>query len=133
MRSVIKWGGSLGLGFAVTGTLMVACGSTGGKPPLPSAAMCTGPDQTATEANSVASVSENVDTTCASVVGFEHWKMGATGSACTDPLDCSPACCPCPNGTHHTLAAWCNQGQCAAPADVACMIEGTPLASCGTN
>jgi hypothetical protein len=129
MRSVI----GAGLGFMVTGTFLVACGSNGNKAPLPSAAMCTGPAQTAPEANSVASISENVDTTCASVVGFEHWKMGAIGSACTSPLDCTPVCCPCPDGTHHTLAGWCNQGQCAAGADVACMIDGTPLSSCDTN
>jgi hypothetical protein len=127
MRSITR------LGFLVAGTLVLSCGSSGGKAPLPPAALCTGAAETATEANSVASISENVDTTCASVVGSEHWKMGATGSPCTGPLDCTPVCCPCPNGTHHTLATWCNQGQCAAAADVACMIEGTPLASCGTN
>jgi hypothetical protein len=119
------------VGFMVLGTLTLACGSNGAdKRALPLAATCTGPAEMATEANSVASISENVDATCASVQGFETWKMGATGSACTDPLDCTPVCCPCPNGTHHTLAAWCNQGQCAAAADVACMIAGTTLNSC---
>jgi hypothetical protein len=98
---------------------------------LPVPAMCTGSAETATEVNSVASISENVDTTCASVVSDMAWNNGAIGSACTQPLDCTPVCCPCPNGTHHTLAAWCNQGHCAAPGDVACMIEGTAdLAAC---
>ena len=111
----------------VGGLSIVACSADkGGNSPLPAAAMCTGAAQTATETNSVASISENVDTTCASVVGSETWKMGATGSTCTNPLDCTPVCCPCPNGTHHTLASWCNQGQCAPPADVSCMVQGTP-------
>jgi hypothetical protein len=88
--------------------------------------MCADAPVAATEASSVAEVSENVDTTCASVVDFYTWKMGATGSACSAPLDCTPVCCPCPDGTHHALAGWCDHGQCAAPADVACMIAGTP-------
>src|SRR5262245_28323893 len=99
------------MGVMVVGTLIAACGSDKKGVTPPPAAMCTGAPQTATEANSVASISENVDTTCVSVVGFETWKMGATGSACTDPLDCTPVCVPCPNGTHHTLASWCDYGQ----------------------
>ena len=87
----------------------------------------------ATEASSVDSISENVDTTCASVVGYLAWKSGAAGDACTTPLDCSPVCVPCPNGTHHTLASWCDHGVCAAPDDVACMVAGTPLKSCSTS
>jgi hypothetical protein len=97
---------------------------------LPPAAMCTSTPVTATEANSVASLGENIDTTCASVVGIFAWKMHATGSACTSPLDCSPVCCPCPNGTQHTLAAWCDHGQCATGDRVSCMVLGSPLKSC---
>jgi hypothetical protein len=86
-----------------------------------------------TEAKSLDSISENVDTTCASVVGYLAWKMGATGSACTSPTDCTPVCVPCPNGTHQSLATWCDHGLCAAPGDVACAIAGTPgLKSCSS-
>jgi hypothetical protein len=85
---------------------------------------------TATEANSVDSVGENVDTTCASVVGYLPWRSGAAGDACMSPTDCAPVCVPCPNGTKHTLASWCNHGVCAAPGDVACMVAGSPLKSC---
>jgi hypothetical protein len=93
--------------------------------------MCAGAAETATESDSVASISENVDTTCASVVSYTTWKNGAVGSSCVQPLDCTPVCCPCPNGTHHTLAGWCNHGQCAAPGEVACMVQGTPgLVAC---
>jgi hypothetical protein len=93
--------------------------------------MCADSPVSATEPNSVASISENVDTTCVAVIGSEPWKDFAAGSPCTDPLDCTPVCVPCPNGTHHTLATWCDQGHCAAPADVACMVAGTPgLAAC---
>jgi len=112
----------LRLSFAAS--LVVGCGSGSGTR-LPAPAVCTGSPQTATEANSVASISENVDTTCASIAGDINWKNGATGSSCAQPLDCTPVCCPCPNGTHHTAAAWCNQGLCAAPEDVACMVNGT--------
>jgi hypothetical protein len=129
---VVVWG----LGVAALG--VVSCGKTNGllPPPdgaagVPPAATCTGTPVAATEAQSVDSVSEDVDATCESVAGFIDWKMGATGSACTGPSDCAPVCVPCPNGTHHSLASWCNHGDCAAPADVACMIAGTPsLASC---
>ena len=108
-----------------------ACGGSGGSnPQLPPAAMCADSPVSATAPSSVASISENVDTTCAAVVGFETWGMAATGSTCANPLDCTPVCCPCPNGTHHTLAAWCDQGHCAAPADVACMVAGTNLSAC---
>src|SRR5215470_17856498 len=115
------------VGALLASLSFVACGSSGSKATLPPTATCVDSPVSATEPNSVTSISENVDTTCASVVGFEPWKMGATGSACTDPLDCTPVCVPCPNGTHHTLATWCDQGHCASPADVACMIAGTPL------
>jgi hypothetical protein len=106
-------------------------GGAGGS--LPPAATCAGAPVMATEAKSVDSISENVDQTCASVAGDVPWKMGATGSACTTPNDCSPVCVPCPNGTHHSLATWCDHGTCAAPGDVACMVLGTPgLASCSS-
>jgi hypothetical protein len=118
------------LGIWVAGAFLAACGSNTDTA-LPSTVTCAGSAQTATEADSVASISEDVDNTCASVVSYTTWKNGASGSVCTQPLDCTPVCCPCPNGTHHTLAAWCNEGHCAAPGDVACMIEGTPgLVAC---
>jgi hypothetical protein len=124
--------------LAIGSVLAVAACSSGSSTTvpdaaLPAAAMCTSASETATGTGTVASLSENVDATCASIVGYTTWKNGATGSACTGPLDCTPVCCPCPNGTHHTLAAWCDQGQCAAPADVACMVNGTPgLAACSS-
>lgn len=92
---------------------------------VPPAASCTATPITVTEPRSIDSISENVDTTCASVAGYLSWKNGATGSACTDPIDCSPVCCPCPNGTHHTLATWCNHGVCASPQEACCAISGT--------
>jgi hypothetical protein len=110
---------------------LVACGSTtpgssdGGS--LPAAATCSGAGIQVTEARSVTSLGENVDTTCASVVGFMTWKMGAAGSACVTPSDCTPVCCPCPNGTHHSLTAWCDHGLCATPDEVACVVKGTAL------
>jgi hypothetical protein len=120
------------------GLLAASCGKSDGLLPpndagVPPAATCTGAPEMPTEANSVDSISENVDATCAAVAGYLPWKSGATGSACTDPVDCSPVCVPCPNGTHHTLASWCNHGACAAPGDVACMVAGTPsLKSCSS-
>jgi hypothetical protein len=105
--------------------------ASGGTPFMPVAATCTGAAITVTESNSLDSIGENVDATCDSVSGFLAWKMGATGSACTNPIDCTPACVPCPSGARHTLAGWCNHGVCAGPADVACAIAGTPgLKSC---
>jgi hypothetical protein len=114
------------LGIGVAGVFFTACGSSSSTTTLPATPTCTGSAETATEVDSVDSLSENVDLTCASVVNDMAWKNGATGSSCTQPADCTPVCCPCPNGTHHTLASWCNQGQCAAPGDVACMVNGTP-------
>jgi hypothetical protein len=109
--------------------LHVACGAASHA--APPAATCTGGPTTVTESRSIDSISENVDGTCASVVGFVMWKMGATGSSCSDPSDCTPVCCPCPNGTHHSLATWCNHGTCAAGTDACCAILGTSgLASC---
>ncbi|HVX94129.1 MAG TPA: hypothetical protein VHK47_04375 [Polyangia bacterium] len=114
--------------------LSSGCGKSNGLLPaveLPPAATCTGQVLTATENSSVDSISENVDSTCVSVVDFLDWKYAATGAACKTPLDCTPVCVPCPNGTHHTLASWCNEGICAAPNVVACMVAGTPgLARC---
>jgi hypothetical protein len=115
--------------------LGVGCGKSNGLLPpndaaVPPAATCTGAPEMATEDKSVDSISENVDSTCARVAGYLPWKMGAAGSPCTDPVDCSPVCVPCPNGTHYTLASWCNHGTCAAAGDVACMVQGTTLASC---
>jgi hypothetical protein len=89
---------------------------------LPAASCTSGDAVSATEPDSVDSISENVDTTCAAVATYLPWKMGAVGSACTDPIDCSPVCCPCPNGTHYTAATWCNDGLCAEPTAVACMV-----------
>jgi hypothetical protein len=114
--------------------LLGGCGKSNGllpavEPPL--AATCTGQVLTAMENNSVDSISENVDSTCVSVVNYLDWKYAATGAPCKTPLDCTPVCVPCPNGTHHTLATWCNNKTCAAPGDVACMVAGTPgLARC---
>jgi hypothetical protein len=96
---------------------------------LPPAALCTGAPVSTTEKASINSLGENVDLTCASVVGILNWRMGATGSSCTSPLDCTPVCCPCPNGTHHSLTAWCDHGLCAAPEAVACALLGTPVGS----
>jgi hypothetical protein len=121
---------------------MAGCGKTngllppagdGGDAALPPAATCTGPALQATETNSVISVSEVVDITCASVVGYAEWRSGAGGAACASPLDCAPTCVPCPTGSRHTLASWCNHGVCASSDDVACAILGTPLKSCGTQ
>lgn len=110
------------------GLLPPADGSASGLPP---AASCTATPVAVTEAKSLDSISENVDATCAAVVGFVDWKMNATGAACATPTDCSPVCVPCPNGTHHSFATWCNHGLCAAPADVACAVAGTSgLAGC---
>jgi hypothetical protein len=116
----------------VLGSPLKSCGTAGGTGGAnPPSATCTGAPIMNTEAKSADSISENVDTTCASVAGTLPWKMGTMGSACATPTDCSPVCVPCPNGTHHTLASWCSHGQCAAPGDVACMIQGTPgFASC---
>jgi hypothetical protein len=133
-------------GFASVFVALAAasCGKTNGLSPandggdagnaLPPAATCMGMPILDMEAKSVDSISENVDSTCASVMAYLPWKMGAAGSACATPTDCAPVCVPCPNGTHHTLASWCSHGQCAAPGDVACMIQGTPgFASCSSR
>jgi len=105
----------------------------GGDAALPPAATCTGAPVAATESQSIDSISENVDSTCASVVGYLPWKTFVAGDACTTPTDCSPVCVPCPNGTYHTLASWCDHGKCAAAGDVACVIAGTPgLKSCAS-
>jgi hypothetical protein len=99
--------------------------------PLPAAAMCATAPVAETEANSVASVGETNDTTCASVVHVFTWRMDAAKVACASPLDCTPVCVACPDGKHHALAAWCDQGVCASSADVACMVAGSSLESCG--
>jgi hypothetical protein len=124
--------GLTGVWAVFTALSVASCGKSNGLLPpddggsvLPPAATCTGAPLVDAEAMSADSISENVDATCASVAGYLPWKMLATGAACVSPNDCSPVCVPCPNGTHHTLASWCNHGQCAAPGDVACMIEGT--------
>lgn len=120
--------GAGSLAFAVG----CASSSTGGSSgPPPPAATCNASPVLATGSNVVSAAGENVDTTCASVDGYFPWKSGAAGSACTDPLDCAPVCCPCANGTHHALATWCNAGTCAAPETVCCMVLGTPLKACG--
>jgi len=133
MRALRTW--VLGLGL-----LGAACGKSNGLLPpndaaVPPSATCSGAPQASTEARSVDSISENVDSTCASVAGYLPWKNGATGSACTDPGDCTPVCVPCPNGTHHALSSWCNHGVCAGPEDVACVVAGTPglNKSCSVN
>jgi hypothetical protein len=112
-------GGSAGVG-GTGGT----AGSSNGVPP---SATCTAGPVMSTEARSIDSIGENVDTTCVSVVGFLPWKMAATGATCTTPTDCSPVCVACPNGTHHALASWCNHGKCASPEAVSCVVLGTPL------
>ena len=114
--------GGLSFGAGCSGT------SSGG--PLPPAATCDATPVSATAPNSVTSISENVDSTCASVVGKAPWKAGAPGAPCADGLDCAPVCVPCKNGTHHTLATWCNNGVCETPGHVACMVLGTTLQSC---
>ncbi len=125
----MRQGGTFGR-ILVGASLLAAAACGGG---TPSTGVALPAAETATGTDTVASLSENVDTTCAALAGYTTWKNGATGAACTSPLDCTPVCCPCPNGTHHTLAAWCNQGRCAAPGDVACMIDGTAnLAGCSS-
>jgi uncharacterized protein DUF1566 len=110
-----------------------AAGSAGaGGTTAPPAATCTSTPVAATEANSVDSLGEDVDATCASVAGILDWRMKAAGSSCTSPLDCSPVCSPCPNGSQHALTAWCDHGQCATADRVSCMVLGTPLKSCGS-
>jgi len=99
--------------------------------PLPAAAMCAATPVAATEVNSVASAGETNDTTCASVVHVLTWKRAAAKAACASPLDCTPACVACPDGKHHALAAWCDHGSCATADDVACMVAGSSLESCG--
>jgi hypothetical protein len=121
--------------YVLAGLCLVSgCGKSNGLLPAveaPLAATCTGQVLTATENSSVDSISENVDKTCVSVVDAVNWQYAVTGAACKTPADCTPVCVPCPNGTHHSLASWCNHGKCAAPAEVACMVAGTPgLASC---
>ena len=114
-------------------TSMGAAGSAGaGGFAAPPAAVCTSTPVAATEANSVDSLGEDVDATCASVAGILNWKLEPAGSNCTSPLDCSPVCSPCPNGKQHALTAWCDHGQCATADRVSCMVLGTPLKSCGT-
>jgi hypothetical protein len=121
-------------------TLAVAsCGKSDGLLPpneggaVPPAATCTGTPVMATEANSVDSIGENVDTTCAAAVGVLPWKTGAAGDACAAPTDCAPVCVPCPSVAQHTLASWCDHGVCATTGAVACMVAGTPLKSCGAR
>jgi hypothetical protein len=113
--------------------LAAACGSSsGGSVTLPPSATCTSDAGVAAQANSVDAVGENLDTTCGAVIGDLPWKMGATGSPCAQPIDCSPACCPCSNGTYRVLATVCDHGTCAAPAAVCCIVLGTPLKACGS-
>ena len=106
------------------------CSSSSSGGPLPPAATCDATPVAATAPNSVTSISENVDSTCESVVGKAPWKAGAPGAQCTNGLDCAPVCVPCKSGTHHTLATWCNNGLCETPGRVACMVLGTALQSC---
>jgi hypothetical protein len=116
------WALTFGGGCSSSGS-----GSSG---PLPPAATCNAAPVAATAQNSVTSISENVDSTCESVVGTAPWKTGAPGAPCTDPLDCAPVCVICKSGTHHTLATWCNDGVCETPEHVACMVLGTTLNGC---
>jgi hypothetical protein len=59
-----------------------------------------------------------------------RWVWLVAGSACSDPLDCAPVCCPCPKGNVFALSTWCNNGACADPETVCCMVLGTPLNAC---
>jgi hypothetical protein len=86
---------------------------------------------TPTQNGAIDAVGENLDTTCGSVAGDLPWKMGATGSPCMQPIDCSPACCPCSNGSYRVLASFCDHGACAAPDTVCCVVLGSTLKACG--
>ena len=99
--------------------------------PTPPAGRCDAAPVTATQANSVSASGEDVDTTCVSVAGTLKWKSGAAGSPCASPLDCAPVCCPCSDGSHYALSTWCDQGTCAPPNTVCCMVLGTTLRACG--
>lgn len=112
----------------------ILCGGCGSNPkqsvPPPPSAVCASGPVTVTEPSSVTSISENFDETCVSVVGTLPWKMGAPGSPCTNPLDCSPVCCVCPGAQRHTFTTWCDQGACASNEAACCMVLGTNLTSC---
>jgi hypothetical protein len=68
---------------------------------------------------------------CAHAEDAFTWKTGTPGSACTDPLDCAPVCCPCSVPARSAVTSWCRNGTCAAPEDVCCALAGTPTISCG--
>jgi hypothetical protein len=54
---------------------------------------------------------------------------GATGAACTDPVQCSPTCCSCSGGQAAALAAKCTDVSgspnwtCASPADACAAVQ----------
>jgi len=115
------------LAFATAAMIGAACSSSSSLPP---SASCDSGPVMATGVNVVSAAGEDVDSTCAAVSHEFAWKAGAAGSACSDPLDCAPVCCVCPGRAAHALATWCDQGLCAAPADVCCMVLGTTLKAC---
>lgn len=122
---------SVSTAATIAGLFLACSGSKDA--PLPLSASCNGMPIADMQARSADSIGENVDSTCASVAHDLQWKMQPTGSTCTDPIDCTPVCCICANGTHHALTTWCNEGKCAAPETVCCMVLGTTLGTaCGS-
>jgi hypothetical protein len=111
---------------------LVGCGAkVGENVDLPPSSVCMSTPVAATEVNSVSAVGENADSTCAAAVGAVAWKMGAAGTACTNPLDCAPTCCACAKASIHALSTWCDQGICATAEQTCCMVLGTTLKACG--
>src|SRR6202034_4032087 len=82
---------------------------------VPLSASCSANPVTATQPDSVSAAGSPDDGSCVSVTATFPWQSGDAGSACSDPLDCAPVCCPCPNGNVFALSTWCNNGACADP------------------
>jgi hypothetical protein len=108
-----------------------ACSGSGSTVTLPPSATCSTGPVTDTTGTSIDAAGENLDTTCGSLIGSIAWKMGAAGSPCKQPIDCSPACCACSNASFHVLASYCDHGTCAAPEGICCAVLGTAVKACG--
>jgi hypothetical protein len=112
------------LGWAVLIACSIGCSSGSG-----AVSSCASSPVTVTEPGSIASASNNGG--CEGATSLVTWGDGAPGSACTDPTQCRPTCCACQTAGRSALTSWCNQGVCAAPADVCCALAGTSTKSCG--